>query len=331
MKRILIFAAAAMTLLACQKNNPVNVPAEDTGMLSISLTQGDAVTKAAYTNVLDEEKAEKKVSVLVFSKRNNRLDAYKEIASTSAECKFRLTTGEKIVYAVVNGPSLASVTSIDELKAVVDNLASTTIAANGLTMIGTTNATVSLASEATVEVAVNRLVSRVVINKIENNLPAQYGKIRVESVFLANAYSKSTLGGTPSEMVNVDGYADAAKTSPIGKNGTQGLCAAYLFKTVGQDILVGSSLDTPYILYAQPNSTDVLTKFLIYVTYGGDLSGYYPIPLKNKLEANTTYTLSVKLNNPPVPNPDDPFELNGLNVTIKVNNWTTGDEYQVEM
>lgn len=335
MKRLIIPFLALAAIAACQKT-PQATPAENNefGYLSVSLSQERPVTKADPTPATDEEKAEKKVSVYVFNKRNGRLDAYKDIATSGTECKFKLTTGEKTVYALINGANLQgreTVTSITELESLIDDISTGTIAVNGLTMFGSTNVTVTMASEATAAVTVNRLVSRVVVNRIVNNLPAQYGKMKFECAYLANAYSKSTLKGVTSDMVNPDGYADAAKTKEIGKAGEQGSCAPYMFRTIGQEVLVGNAMSTPVSLYCQPNPSDTYTTLLLYVTYGGDLSGYYPIKLSKKLAANTTYSLDITCNNPPVYKPDDPFDVNGLNVTITVSDWTTGEQYTVEL
>lgn len=335
MKRLIIPFLALAAVAACQKAPQTNSEEiNEFGYLTVSLSQEKPITKADPTPATDDEKAEKKVSVYVFNKRNGRLDAYKDIVSTAAECKFKLTTGEKKVYALINGanlPGRETVTSITELEALVDDISTGTIATNGLTMIGSADVTVTMASEATAAVTVSRLVSRVVINRIVNNLPAQYGKMKFECAYLGNAYSKSTLKGESSVMVNPDGYADAGKTKMIGKAGEQGSCAPYMFKTIGQEVLVGNAMSTPVSLYCQPNPSDTYTTLLIYVTYGGDLDGYYPIKLSKKLLANTTYSLDITCNNPPVSKPDEEFQVNGLNVTITVSDWTTGEQYTVEM
>lgn len=70
---------------------------------------------------------------------------------------------------------------------------------------------------------------------------------------------------------------------------------------------------------------------MLYVTYGGNLSGYYPVELNKKLKANTTYTISLTLKNVPVPDPDDNFEVGSSSITITVKDWTTGDEYNLTM
>ena len=333
MRKISIILASLACIYACEK--PLSGPAAPEsvmGELNVSIERSDIDTKASYTTVLDEEKVEKRVSVLVFNKSNKRLDAYKEISSSSANCTMSIPTGEKVIYVVINGPSLSSITSESELNAIVDDFSSTSIAANGLTMMGKNEATVSVGTSATVPVIVNRLASRIVLQGITNNIPAQYGKIRLESVFLANAYSKCTIGGVSSDMVNMDGFEDGiAKTKPIGKNGNTGLCPSYLYKSIGSDLLVGSNNSAPYILYAHPNSSATYTKLMLYVTYGGNLSGYYPVELNKKLKANTTYTISLTLKNVPVPDPDDNFEVGSSSITITVKDWTTGDEYNLTM
>lgn len=328
MKKIMIAFALLASVFACQK--PIAVPdaQEATGLIELSIVRSDIDTKAAYTTVLDDEKAEKKVAVLVFNKATGRLEASKDIPTSASGCTFNVKTGEKIIYAVINGPSLANVTSEGELNTLVDDLSAGNIGTAGLTMIGKKEATVQVGTVATsVSIEVSRLVSRIVVKGITHDLPAQYNSIRLESVFLANAYSKSTLGGTTFDMVNINGYQDAGKNQAIGKGGTQGLCSAYMFKTIGKDIIKGAQDDTHYILYAQPNDTDTYTKLMLYISYGGDLSGYYPIILDKKLKANTTYTVSLVLKNTPVPDPDDVFQTGSASVTITVKDWQTGDEY----
>ena len=334
MKNIFISAAALLVLAcSCNKQEPVPSPVDDVfGELVVNVKQEvSAVTKATtdYVAVLDNEKAEKTVTVLVFDTASGALNVSKKLGASTENCSITVPVGKKTVYAVVNGPDLSSVTTVQQLLALKDNLAATSIATNGFTMLGTADCTVAKGTSVTASITVKRLVSRVVLKELTNSLPAAYGHMTINAVYLGNANSVQTLAGAASVPVNVSGYADAAKTQPIGKNGVTGACSEYLYRGVKADVNVGKSYTTVQHMYCQPNTTDKYTTMYILTTIGQN-QYYYKVPLDKKLSANYTYSVDVNILNLGTQNPDDELEKGSLAVKITVADWVPGDDYVAE-
>ena len=90
---------------------------EDYGAVSVTIEYEDAVTKALtdYTTALDEEKKVNNISVFVFDKSTGKLNSYKELTAVGQACTFNVTTGEKRIYALLNGSGVGSVTTETQL------------------------------------------------------------------------------------------------------------------------------------------------------------------------------------------------------------------------
>ena len=140
-----VFAAlaAATALVGCAEGVGADpqrgVDGGADGVVSVRMMYDDVLTKAQtsdYLSALDEEKAVKSVSVLVFDKSTGLLNASKTLENVSDECQLALPVGEKLIYAVVNGPALGSVTTLAQFNALRDNLVGTNPESSGFTLIG---------------------------------------------------------------------------------------------------------------------------------------------------------------------------------------------------
>ena len=301
------------------------------GNLSVSVVYDDLVLKSLtdYTNVTTDEKAVKKLDVLVFDKVTGALNASMSLESMTDECQFALPVGDKVVYAVVNGPDVSSVTSEEGLLALSDNLSDRSFSGKGLLMMGKADCQIEAGKTASPVIAGKWLGSRVVLRKITCNLASQYKTMSVNCVYLGNANTVQTLAGESSVMVNPDGYADAAKTKPVGKS-EMGACYEYMFKYGSGDINVGGFNSTIYRLYCQPNETDKHTCLYIavvidYTTY------YYRIPLINGLKAGSTCSVDVTISNlGSLLPPDTDYVTGGVAAKIQFGGWDAGEAYVVE-
>ena len=334
MKKVLLLCAVA-GLAACQhvSSELMSPEVKPTGQLTVCVSRECDMTRSSvgYTEVLDVEKIEKKVSVLVFDKNSGLLNASKTIENTTKECSVAVPVGEKVIWAVVNGPSLDNVMNISQLNDVVDNLNSSSLNNSGLTMIGSVDCTVESGTTVSPTVVVSRLVSRVVLRNVTCKLPAQYGKITVKSIFLGDAFTKQTFAGVVSGKVNPAGYIDADKTIPIGKRSVMAACAEYMHALTEKEVRVGGTLGINECLYCQPNDTEEFTGLYILVTIAGN-EYYYRIPLDQGLEANTTYTLDVVITNlGEVDPPTHANEKGGINASVTVASWLPGDVYSAEI
>lgn len=324
---------AVLSLAACVEDySSVETSGTDSGsgtlVVNMVKEADHTKTETSYVSVLEEEKAEHKVEIFVFDRSTDRLAASRTVSSVLEKCTFSMPVGPKSVYVVVNGPDMRKVRNLGQFNQVLDDLSGTSLSDDGLVMVGYADCTVTPGAVARPLVVVKRLVARVVVQKISCSIPSQYDKMRVDCVFLGNAYSKQTLSGTVSEMCNKDGYA-GAKENPIGKNGVKGACEEYFFRNVNSEITVGSSSLSKHHLYCQPNSTDTHTCLYLLVTIG-DTQYYYRVPLHNKLRANATCSVEIDIINlgASLP-PDNDIQKGEIIADVKIDGWAAGDDYSV--
>lgn len=321
-------------MVACAK-------AEEKGM-SDTLTQGemavsvrfdDAITKASpteYVTALEDEQMVKKIDVLVFDKKTENLNSLKSMSSLDDSCKFVLPVGEKIIYAIINGPDLSSVNNIAALNRLTDNLVNRKMSVDGLALVGSDVCNVVKGDPITPVIKVRWLVARVVLHKVTCNLPPQHGGMRIDCVYLGNANTVQTFGGTVSGMVNAGGYAGGDKDKPIGMENVVGECSEYMFRNHGANISVGGYDETKIHMYCQPNHTSDHTCLYLLTTIS-DKQYYYRVPLNLGLTANSTCSVEVSITNlgstkPPVGD----YETNTVTSSVQIEGWTPGNSYVTE-
>lgn len=322
--------------VACSHDDSVSRQVEsesvEKGVISVAVEYEDVGTKALtdYTTELSEEKMVNSVKVLVFDKSTGALNAYSESETLESEYSFSVPAGEKTLYAVVNGPDMSQVKNLTEMKQLADNLAQTKLSDDGLVMIGNTGCTVNADAQAKPVITVRRLVSRVVLQKITNSIPSQYGSMTVNCVYLGNANTVQTLGGTVSARVNPDGYSDIAKSKPIGQSNNQGSCPGYLYRSSSAQIASGASSTVKYHMYCQPNSSQTVTCLYLLVTIAGN-QYYYRVPLSKGLVANTTSSIEIDIVNlgASLP-PDGDMQKGEIVATVNIAGWDAGEAYDVE-
>lgn len=335
MKKIaFLFSAAAA--VACSELVPESgneiFYSDEGGKITITIDREASPTKAMpdYTETTSDEEIINNVAVFVFDKATGTLNASCELETLDEGCTMTVTAGEKIVYAVVNGPDLSHVTKVSELERTEDDLSATDISTNGLVMVGREDCIVAAGQTATPVVTVKRLVARVVLLAVKCSLPSQYKSMRVNSVYLGDANSIQSFGGTVSGKVNVDGYEDAEKTRPIGQNDVLGACSGYMFRTATKLIDVGNTDWTRRHLYCQPSDDESVTCMYMIVTIDGT-PYYYRVPLVNGLKSNSTYSVEVEIANiGSLLPPDTDMQKGEISATVEVAGWDVGDKYEVE-
>ena len=258
-KTISILAMAAAVLCSCDKNaDCVPCDQQETGTLAVSLLFDEgAQTKAvtSFTTSQTYEKQVNKVQIFVFDE-SGKINIYKDAGTTQSNISISTTTGKKTIWAVVNGPDLSEVASLAELEdTAIDLAANSTTAATGFVMAGSTSCTVS-ASAATANISVSRLVARVALQKVTNQLPDGYGALTIENEGLTNVAGNQNIAGdaTPATWYNKMGRKDGATESSqiIDGDTNKASCEALTFKSVKQEVAHGSDLNitTPYLFYS---------------------------------------------------------------------------------
>lgn len=349
-KFISILAACA-ALAACNKE-PVsvtpNVEPEGEGIIAFSIDAEQApMTKAvtAYTTAQTYESQVNKVQVFVFG-ADGAINFYQDLGNKTSGT-ISTTAGAKTVWAVVNGPDLSSIGSLSALQATaVDLAANSTTAATGFVMAGNASVTVSAGSSANCGITVSRLVSRVALAGIVNKLPASYGAITIDRVFLCNVVGNQNIAGNAAVTTwyNKDGRADEATRNAshiIDGSTYKASCETLTYKSVGQSIANGSSHTpgTPYLFYSFPNSSTTApngfqatfaakrTVLTVVATVAGT-KYYYPVVLDDAtLDRNKTYTVGLTITGLGSDDPDKPVSKGSIAASITVSGWTAGVNY----
>lgn len=332
--KTLKMAAAVILMVSCAKTEKTGTQSIlSQGSASVSVRFDDRITKSSttgYVTSLKEEEAINKIDILVFDKETKNLNSIKSIDSLEDSCKFTLPVGEKIFYAIINGPELNEVRNIDQLNRLEYKLENRSIAKDGLTLIGSTECNISKETDANPVINVRWMESRVVLQKVTCNLPSQHKNMVINSVFLGNANTVQTFGGVASAMVNRNGYEDGDASKPIGTGDYIGECPEYMFRSMKTSINTGDFSDTKIHMYCQPNHTQEHTCLYLLTTIS-EKRYYYRVPLNQGLTANSTCSVELKITNlgsttPPVGN----YESDTVTALISIEGWTPGHSYEAE-
>ena len=297
MKKILssIFCMAfVLGLASCNKEAAVTAAEGDGAPIRLEV-QVAGSGEAALTRVTgitsNDENTEAKVNSLqVFVFNGNALDGYGSSNGKSAAVS--CTSGLRDIYAVVNAPSLASVTSKSALLASVSNLAEEV---SNFQMVG--SKTETLQFDGSVTVNVDRLAARVVVRGIKNALEnaAQAADFKLLAVYLTNVAGDVDFGKSSTYSVsswyNQRGYQSA---NNLGSFSYDAIAAA------NQAIAAGATHSDAHFFYSMPNGNAAATggpftpraaRLVIKVQIAGTVYDY-PIALP-ALESNKSYEINL--------------------------------------
>ena len=329
---------------ACNKTEDCTICYANPAVLEITLClEQEPTTKAtAYLSSQTYEKQVNNVQILVFDS-SGALNIYKDVGTSTSGISINTTTGSKTIWAVINGPSLTSIKTLSALRnTAVDLGNNSTTASEGFVMSGSSEITVGSASTS-VSIQVERLLSRVALQKITNSLPASYGTMTINNVCLANVVGNQNLAGaaTASTWYNKMGRKDGATASNQIIDGSTYLAShpTLTFKSVESSVANGASHtpSTPYLFYTFPNSTsnDVTgwatsftarkTRLVVAATIGGK-KYYYPVVIDTP-SRNNAYTVELTITGLGSTEPDKPVEKGTINASVTVEGWATGSIY----
>ena len=333
--KFLALAVACFPFFSCNKetgkeSSPVSTPIR----LVVGVESGSG-TKATGVTSNDASTEAKVNSLQVFVFNGDALDGY--AASTNKLATVTCTSGSREVVAVVNAPSLASVTTKSGLLASVSTLENNI---SNFQMIG--SKTETLQHDGNVTVGVDRLAARVVLRGVKNSLenPTQAASFRLVSVYLTNVtgdvnYGKSATY-TATKWYNRRGYES---TNSLG---------SFDYDAVDAVVAAGATNSTEHYFYSMPNNKDDIlgiepgasgytprrARLVILAEIDGELY-HYPILLP-VLESNKSYEINLvnltRAGNRDDGNddPDDPgnnddekpIEKFDQGFEISVNDWT---------
>lgn len=309
-----LFAAALCAALLCSCNKQITTPTPLGQTAKITFSVNSGATKAVAE--LDDEKAVDSLQVYVFNAAGTRLEAYG--SSAGASLSLSVTLGSKTIAALVNHPSLTGVTTLQALKATVSDLGDNST--SSFVMFGSLSETISTASS-NIVVPVSRLVARVVLSKVTNNISLpQYANtpLVVRGIYLINAAGECNLEHNLTPIKYYNKGSNASSELP-----------ELLSKTPNASLAVGQSYSTENRFYCYPNpvTTDNssqpwsprFTRLVVDTSLG-----YYPITLQNAVQANTSYEISeLVVTKPGVEVPDVKIETDIASFTIQVLPWSS--------
>lgn len=340
MKKFISFAAAAIALVACNKQADVTiVPAENpeygqTAVLNVSIF-GKGATKAEA-----QTEAEAKVNSLqVFVFNEDQIDVYGSIANAKS-ITLNATTGDRTVWAVVNAPDLSAVKTMSELKASISQF--TQNSSDNFVMVG--HKAETLSAQSNVSINVDRIAARVVIKKITRKFNAAgLAALPAEKFEFIRAYMCDVVADQKYDLSKTAYDKWMSSSLADGKIATANnllydkLASA---KTLAQD----ASYDYNKSLYAYPNGTTEdaaaarITRLILECRIN-DAFYTFPILLDMGVQNNKSYEIKelvlTRLGNPS--NGDDniddgendPIVSVSIPFGIEVNDWDVvlvGDE-----
>lgn len=310
MKNIMFSMMAAFSLVAaftsCNKNlgNETGLPGyekvED-GKFDVSFKftalSGEA-TKAAAEAQIDKIND---VQIFVFDSTNNYLmETYYN--GTSSSGKLRLSGGKKRVCAVVNGPQMGGIEKYSDFQDKISLFNQNR--ADNFVMSGMVKVTIG--SDATIDILVKRLASKVVLKKIRTDFTSPVycqATFKVDSIYLTNVATKCK-------------YFDYQYTPEEWKKGFDITKELNLNHTVSN-----KSYEADHIFYAYPNASETNpTRLVVAATLGGK-KYFYPVDL-GCLESNKIYTITdLLITRPGSGSEDIPVVSEEFPYSIEVDNW----------
>ena len=319
-KGFLMMAAVAAVFgtMSCKKDN---VPSMNHGNANVpvdgertELTVGIATGMTKSTTITAED--EVKVNNLqVFVFRGDALDAYgtaDDASSVTVSC----TKGTREVYAVVNAPDMKDIATKTDLLAAKSELTDNN--ESNFVMIGKTNA--ELPSDVTVNVDVDRIVSKVVLKKVNRNFTSAALAaldFSIDEIFITNVAGDVNYGLTDNPL---DWYNKMDYASEL---------AMFTHDAPAASVVNEEAYSTQHTFYCYPNKaadSDATswsprrTRLVLKTTLGTD-TYYYPVTLP-ELENNKSYELELTITRPGSDSPDNPVSFADCTFSISVKPWT---------
>lgn len=331
--KIISVLAIMLAIVGCratQENCHGLSDAGETGIVSLGVKfeKGQTKSMTDYTEVQKEETMIHKVCFMVFDSETGLLNSLKVVAGGEKGCSMSVPVGEKVIYAIVNGPYPGSVRKISDIDDLEDMLSEEGMGTVGLTAIGKT---VCMVGPGTVNdektIVVRWLASRVVLSGVTCNIPQQHGGMTIDCVFLGNVNTKQRFGGGVSCLVNENGLSGG---KPVGKDGVTGDFSSYLYRKVDDLVNVGDTMTDKYHMYCQPDDGEKPTCLYLLVTISG-VQYYYRVPLTGGLKPNMTCSVELKITNLGSTTPPDGDAQKGeIQAVVSFDDWQPGNYYVEE-
>ena len=341
-KLLSLAALIAVLPISCSRESIDNHPApEQTGTILLSVIPDGAGTKAGTPDVssLDYETRVNKVDIYVFDE-NGLLNLHHWTDMLTDEIPLSVSTGEKEIWAVLNGPTLGNIIRVSDLQEAIISLEDNQATASGgtFTMAGSNTCTVSAAGSVPCNITAARFVARVRLTKVSVNLPTSYGSVTFPSVMLSNVVADRRIDGnkglgvwynkkgrTDSGVI-INGNANAKASAPAATfrewNKTAGngsvidLTGEYMcfygFENLTPQDKLGSNGE-----FIEERTRLVLTAVISGQTY------YYPVTIPG-LTRNKAYEVELTITGLGSDDPDIVPQRGDAEATVIIKPWGEG-------
>ena len=316
--QIIAAAILASCLAGCSENPGAETPAEKLVHTTVSIA-GSPVTRATDVTSSDEE-AISNLQIFVFDDKGTVEDYIDAGASRTGEVITK--EGEKTVVAIVNAPSLKSVTTRTGLFTKTSLLSDNSPGS----MVMTGEATAVLQDGGNLTIPVTRIISKVVLKKVTLDFTSTINagkEFRIQSIYLINVAGDNTYSAAsePTLWYNKlrDGYNDTG-------------CESFrlLSDSVNTTVNNKSSYTRDHSFYCYPNLVSAEsfdsawsprhTMLVVDALLGND-KVYYPVELpvigRNKCLTIEELTITKKGSDQPY----KPVEDGTCNITVSVVPW----------
>lgn len=342
-KNLFIFSAVALSFCSCNRTLISPETADDQpATLTVNVLDGSFTKADAYLEQQTYEKQVNSVQILVFDTDGN-LNAYKHAGNSVSGISMTTTTGQKEIWAVVNGPDVSETAHIDELKSIEIDLSENSVTASkGFIMVGRQEYHVSNRNTSPASVTVSRLMARVALRSVTHNAPKSFGDMVITDAFLQNVVGNMTLGnGSASEIswYNRMGLGNGSKVIGSPSDAT---CPELTYSGIDATVSVNSSYSpgVPDLFYCYPNEASYYsnssswsprkTALTLGVRFTGmdEVVRYYTIVLPDNQEGvltqNTAYTVDVYITGLGSENPLNPISKGSYTAAVTVATWLPG-------
>lgn len=311
----------------------------DYGTIEFSIVPGEG-TRSSDTSPFEDECTISDLQVLVFGE-DGSIDSYMDLG-TGTDGTISVRTGNKTVYAVANGPSLAGCLTETELKNTDIGLEEWNRHDRGFIMSGSAACPVTKDRVSQCPVSVTRHVSRVVLRSVTNSIPAAYGNIVINGIMLTNAVAGQNLNGDMPETIWANRMGRQDEEPMVAEhiiNGTSfpaGHSGCTMLLPEGLDIPAGSGREMAARLYCFPNSTASdrsgfstsftarYTRLVISAVVNGKQC-YYPVSLPD-LRRNTTYDVAMTIRHAGSDDPEEEVSPAYAEIGITAGEWTSAPD-----
>lgn len=337
----IIAATAMMMTAACSKDLGSTAGESVEGSIEFNIECPVAAQETrSYTEAKDGEKKVNKLQVLVFDSQGV-LNAY--ISQTSLTGSITTTLGAKKIWAVVNGPDLNKVLTESELKTTALTLGSN--AADSFVMTGSAEHTVT-AGNSSCNITVSRLVSRISLDSVTNNMPEALGELKIQGVYLSNVVGNQNMAGSAAATTwyNQEGRKDESplvKEHIIDGKTYMASVPALTYNGSALNIAHGVTNQTQgsWLFYTYPNTNlsgikgfnsafqAQSTALVVIATVNGKTQ-YYPVVLnKEAMARNKSYSVDLTVTGLGSDDPNTKIEKGSATFSVTVEEWGNGASY----